>query len=268
MARNYVFTINNYENNLEPFDFVPEDCFIAWQAEIGEQGTPHLQGYLELPDKQRISYLKKLHPKAHWEARRGTQEQAIDYATKWEDPTYVDGPWSYGEPKNQGKRTDISEFVDSVKRKATDAELIDAHPEQFLKYHKAVDRIRSAFVMPRSEAPDVRWYWGPTGTGKTRAAYEEFPEAYFKNMSNGKWWDGYQGQECVVLDDMRKDTFKFHELLRLLDRYPMQVEFKGGSTNFNSKTIIITSCFPPEELYETREDIGQLLRRITQNRKF
>lgn len=264
----WVFTLNNYKDELEPLDWIHEDDFIVWQAEEGESGTPHLQGYIELANKKRLTGMKKMNKYAHWEDRRGTQEQAIKYSSKAEDTTYRSGPFVYGEQKIQGRRNDIHEFVDLVKRKADDAELITEQPEQFLKYHKAVDRIRAAFTLPRTEKPEVRWYWGPTGTGKTRSAFEEFPNAYFKNMSNGKWWDGYAGQDCVILDDMRKDTFKFHELLRLLDRYPLQVEFKGGSTNFNSPIIIITSCMNPMTLYDTREDVQQLIRRIDKIQEF
>jgi len=58
-------------------------------------------------------------------------------------------------------------------------------------------------------------------------------------MSNGQWWDGYEQQECVVFDDMRKDTFKFHELLRLFDRYPLRIQVKGGYREFNSKKSLL-----------------------------
>lgn len=83
-------------------------------------------------------------------------------------------------------------------------------------------------------------------------------------MSSGQWWDGYAQQDCVVFDDMRKDTFKFHELLRLFDRYPLRIQVKGGYREFNSKKIIVTSCDPPDNMYCTRcdEDMQQLLRRI------
>ena len=83
-------------------------------------------------------------------------------------------------------------------------------------------------------------------------------------MSTGKWWEGYDGQEVVIINDYRKDFCKFHELLNLLDRYPYRVECKGGSRQFTSKTIVITTPLSPEETWENRtsEDLGQLLRRI------
>uniref|UniRef100_UPI0040488E22 hypothetical protein n=1 Tax=Shewanella sp. TaxID=50422 RepID=UPI0040488E22 len=60
----------------------------------------------------------------------------------------------------------------------------------------------------------------------------------------------------------------FHVLLRLLDRYPYQVETKGGSRQLLAETMIITCPFMPEEMYNGREDIKQLLRRIDEIKLF
>ena len=43
---------------------------------------------------------------------------------------------------------------------------------------------------------EVRWYWGASGTGKTYAAQEEFPDAYVKSSAD-KWWDGYDGHKTT-----------------------------------------------------------------------
>ena len=62
------------------------------------------------------------------------------------------------------------------------------------------------------------------------------------------WWDGYEQQETVVLDDFQGGLL-FGFLLHLLDRYPLLVQVKGGTRVFNSKTIIITSNFAPDQWY-------------------
>jgi hypothetical protein len=135
---------------------------------------------------------------------------------------------------------------------------------EYVKYHKAVTQIRALAVPKREWKTEVLWFYGPTGTGKSRRAFEMTDEPYVHNMSSGKWFDGYEGQDDVIFDDMRKDTFKFHELLRLFDRYHMKVEVKGASVNWCPKRIIVTTCFKPEQMYETREDLQQLMRRIEQ----
>ena len=72
-ARNWVFTLNNYEDKdierlANPYEQVK---YIAYGKEIGESGTPHLQGYIILWEPQRLSFFKKQIPRAHMEVMRG-----------------------------------------------------------------------------------------------------------------------------------------------------------------------------------------------------
>lgn len=53
-------------------------------------------------------------------------------------------------------------------------------------------------------------------------------------------------------------------MLRLLDKYPHLVEYKGGCTQAQYKRVLITCPFPPHMEYaHAEEEIEQLLRRIT-----
>lgn len=71
-------------------------------------------------------------------------------------------------------------------------------------------------------------FWGPTGTGKSRRAWDEAgPDAYPKDPRS-KFWDGYNGHSNVVLDEFRGAIDVSH-LLRWFDRYPVLVEVKGSS---------------------------------------
>lgn len=90
-------------------------------------------------------------------------------------------------------------------------------------------------------------------------------------MTDNHWFDGYDQQEVMIMDDFRTSWFKFGFLLRLLDVYPFMVEVKGGSAEFNTNTIYITAPKPPQEMYanlaENEEgQFNQLLRRITEIR--
>lgn len=80
------------------------------------------------------------------------------------------------------------------------------------------------------------------------------------------WWDGYEGQETVVLDDYRPWWCPFSFLLGILDRYPIHVQTKGGWVNFIPSKIIITTPKNIEETftgeYRTAEDIQQVKRRV------
>lgn len=126
----------------------------------------------------------------------------------------------------------------------------------------------------RASSPEVLWYWGATGTGKSRAAAADAAERghglddVFWHPG-GKWWDGYDRQAVVILDDFRPGNWKFAYLLRVLDRYPMRVEVKGGFRQLDSPLIIISCPKHPAECYlDSGEDLEQLLRRITTIREF
>lgn len=77
----WVFTVNNYETLLDPEEM---GCkYLVYSEEVGESGTPHLQGYLEFETAKRAGGVLDVLPYgAHIEPRKGTAEQAVAYATK------------------------------------------------------------------------------------------------------------------------------------------------------------------------------------------
>lgn len=82
-ALHWVFTVNNYtEKEINDLFYNDKTHYICFGGEVGENGTPHLQGYLAFKNKQALSACKKLNSRAHWEVKRGTVQQAIDYCKK------------------------------------------------------------------------------------------------------------------------------------------------------------------------------------------
>lgn len=87
-AKGWCFTFNNYSSE-DPkiiHDVLIKECkkFI-FQKEIGEQGTPHLQGFAEFNKKIRPDSLK-LNKTIHWEKCRN-KEASIEYCKKSETAT-------------------------------------------------------------------------------------------------------------------------------------------------------------------------------------
>ena len=214
-------------------DFEPDENeiqFLVWQTEVcPDTRRRHIQGYVELKKPKRLTGIKKLFDDntMHIEASRGSAEQNIAYATKEESRAEGDDyhTVTFGEPCTQGKRSDIIAYVEAIKRGAPDRQLLDEHPSAYVRYRHARRDVRKALGgEPRnpSTEPDVRIYWGTTGSGKTvRARHVTGGSPYMKDES--KWWDNYVTGQCVVLDDFRDDWWPLDYLLRLLDRYPMQV---------------------------------------------
>lgn len=118
-------------------------------------------------------------------------------------------------------------------------------------------------LQPDAIERTIHVFWGRTRTGKSRRAWAEAGlDAYPKN-SRTKFWDGYRGQEHVVIDEFR-GTVDIANILTWFDRYPVIVEVKGSSVPLVAKTIWVTSNIPPQSWYPDldRETMDALLERL------
>lgn len=255
-AKNWVFTWNNpeFELNLES---VPLASYIIYQKEQGENGTIHYQGYLEASRRVRLSQLKNIHQGIHWEVRRGSQAQAIDYARK--EDTRIDGPWEYGVPMQsvQGRRSDLVSVARGIGDGRTFGELSEEFEAECLQYRRSIleavrERDRQKLKRTMRESMEVVVYWGDAGAGKTRAVYEENGiENVFAltECSNGTvWFDGYEGEDVLLIDDFR-GWIRFQQLLKLLDIYPLRIPIKGSYDYAAWTKVYITSNHSPDSWY-------------------
>ncbi len=187
------------------------------------------------------------------------------------EDTRVDGPWRYGLDISPGSRSDITRLCARAKEKdVTVRTLWDEHPEAMLKYHKGVDVLRETQRGERDRAQPNAVYVvvGPTGTGKTRSVFDRFgidvDALYVKDGTTAQFWDMYDHQPVVLFDDY-KGELPLQQLLKILDIYPLQIQYKGGSKRLTTKTWVITSNLCPEDWYpkDDPEHLNALRRRFT-----
>lgn len=251
-AKHWVFTINNYKDeDVQLLRNVSERegvVYLVFGREKGEQGTPHLQGYLQHSSRRSLAYNKRdVHAAAHWEIARGTPTEASNYCKK-------DGDFEeFGEmAKGQGTRNDLSEVVALIKQGASKRKIAETHPAAVIRYGRGIDALRICQKPPkRMEPPQIQVHWGESGLGKTRRVHTECPdeEELWVHPNEGKWFDGYDGQPYALLDEFDGGWWKLSYTLRLLDRYTMQVPTKGGFTWWIPKKIYITANMHPDEWY-------------------
>lgn len=256
-TKNYCFTHNNYlDTKLE--DSI--QCqYIIYGKEVGESGTPHLQGFIRLNKEKTLSAMIKYMPGCHLE-QAVTFEKAIEYCKK-------DGDWTERgkEPMTQKRKGECEETrwkeiilaaeenrLDDIpyEIKFNKIKLIEHHRDNYLKRRKIGDT-----------TAQMLWYYGDSGTGKSRKAREDYPEAYLK-MCN-KWWDGYAEEEVVIIEDFDKNhSVLGHHLKIWGDRYPFLAERKGGTMKIRPKLIIVTSNWKPSEIWGDRETLEPIERRF------
>lgn len=263
-SRGWVFVINNYwELHTERLKALLEDDrveLLSCGYEVGESGTPHIQGYVYWRQPASgITMVKALTTHAFVEVAKGTAKQNFKYTQKDANVCFVKG-----EPQLQGARHDICAVRQALESGASwrDITVNHAFNGQCLTIAKAW---LGANERRRDWKPEVRWYVGQPGSGKTKSAMEWLgDDVYVKQGGGLKWWCGYDAHDDVLIDDFRcTDLESFVSLLGLLDRYPYRVENKGGSRQFLPRRIAITSVLRPEECFsKVSEDKAQLLRRI------
>lgn len=196
---------------------------------------------------------------SHIEKRSGSALQASDYCKK--DGTFeMRGTITVG----QGKRTDIDNAVEMIQDGNSMSEIAKAMPSAFVKFNKGFKALKCALVEPRNEVPLVQVFWGPTGTGKSHGARVVFKDSdyYVWTPARGKWWDHYEGQKNIILEEF-VGQLPYRYLLSLLDRYDCPIEYKGGSCEFVGTKIIITSPKHPSTWY-ARDECSELMRRLSQ----
>lgn len=154
-------------------------------------------------------------------------------------------------------------FVDYCKDK-TPKELIDGpFSKMYAQYRGFAGEVSNQYRKPKILDGDLKneWYWGPPGTGKTRKAWDDNPDLYVKSIN--KWWDGYNNEETVLIDDWDPQIKGMEQKLKTWsDRYPFRAETKGSSLMIRPKKFIITSNYSPDDCFQNEEDRLAIRRRF------
>lgn len=239
-TRNFCITVNNYtEEEFQQILNTEGTKYVVLGREVAPTTlTPHIQGFIQFNNAISVTTARnKIKVPCYVGICNGTPLQNMEYCKKEGFFTERGDP-----PKGQGTRSDLVSVYKRIQDGEKLSEIVHTNFNEVVKYHRgiqlAADLIRG---LPRTDMTLGYWLYGGTGTGKSRWAFSHPVSTYSKDPSN-RWFDGYDYEDVVVIDDYRPSKeFPYNFLLRLCDRYPMSVEFKGGYKQFNSKFIIITS---------------------------
>lgn len=223
-SRRWVFTVNNPspEATLTLAEMV--EYAVVGKEIAPTTNTPHLQGYAFFKKKLRRSQVSQAIPGAWLDTAKGSHKENRDYCAKGGD--FKEFGTFPLEPEEVGADP-WAEFIASAR--AGTAE--DTHPKHFVHFHSFCVRMAKENPPKIDDLPELKnvWLVGIAGAGKSRKARADYPDFFDKSIN--KWWDGYQGQPTILLDDFDKShNVLAHHLKRWADRYAFSVEIKGMQT--------------------------------------
>ena len=259
VCRSWMGTLNNY-TNAELEQLKAHECrYMALGFHVGlKSHLPHVHILLIYKN---MRAMPKFNKRIHWEKRRGTIKQGLDYLNK------------EGKLEERGDRPRLDNDISKTfQEHYEDAMKGEVHPESamYVRYRSYLDHIAAAkrppFIFNGELNTKNLWIVGPAGCGKSKfvrdAAIAENKSLYSKPAN--KWWDGYCEQDYVLLDDISPDICKFlkDHLKIWLDRYDFTAEIKGSSMRIDPKyRFVITSQYRPDECFNAT-DLEAIARRV------
>nr|WAE42665.1 MAG: replication associated protein [Cressdnaviricota sp.] len=240
-------------------------AYIKGQLELAASGFLHWQLVAVWTAAVRLATVRDVFGEHHAEATRS--EAALAYV--WKEETRVQGT-QFELGKLAMKRNSSTDW-DNVRALAVAGDFSEVPSDVYVRCYNQLKRIAADHLQPKALFREVNCYWGRSGVGKTRRAYEEAlglageggARAVYWKDATSKWWDGYQGQDLVIIDEFR-GGIALDLMLRWLDRYPVVVECKGSSIPLVASRIWVTSNLVPRLWYPDLDIATQcaLMRRM------
>lgn len=251
-SRRWIYTLNNYSDEEVQAAKKIDARYHCFGFEVGDSGTPHLQGSVVFHQAKTLVYCRKVLSRARWAIMERSIEEASDYCKK--DGDFFES----GKIPQQGKRSDLDAAISTLKTHGY-KRVAEDHPREFVKFHRGFKEL-ALTIGEKYEHHSVRgiWIYGPPGTGKSHAARNFDEDIYIK--AQNKWFDGYAGESVILLDDLDTHTLG-HHLKIWADKYACTGETKGGTVQLRHKLFVVTSNYSIDELFKEDENMAKALER-------
>lgn len=217
----------------------------------------HYQGFAYLSSPRGFGWWRKLLAPHHVELCYGSLQQNEKYCSK--EGQYQE----FGlKPMGNGHRRDLALAAEAIIRdKKPIAQIAQEYPVPFVQYHNGLAKLCAyTFNGSSYDHPTVRGVWihGPPGTGKTTYARTRYTDIYIK--AQNKWFDGYNGERTIVLDDF--DCAHLSHYLKIwMDKWACTGEIKGGTINLRHHVFVVTSNYSIGDLFHDSHVVAALTRR-------
>lgn len=290
------FTINNYvSDDGEEETFSDALCSYLIEAhEVGESGTPHIQGYCQLKTAMTLNQMKAICPTAHFEVARGTPYQNFLYCAKGEQ-SHAEWHELKEEGPNYGKNAEFLEWgprpkapVNAHKKKPKDTTYHEAlaaptvregmaiiqakQPRDFCLHAELLERsLKKAKVAPATASKFLITDFnrlpldlsksvlltGLSGSGKTQWALAHFKNPLFVSHID-KLKILSPDHDGIVFDDMAFDHWPVESVIHLLDMdMEREIHLRYGNATIPAYTRKIFTTNKPNPFYKPDVDPDQ-----------
>lgn len=267
-AKYWTFTIiNPNDAHIRKFEDIKEftTYWIYGKETCPTTGTLHFQCYLA--GKKQITK-----PTMRKWFGDGGNFYAVSLGTPEENKTYCSKDAAFTEwgilPEarhvagGEATKQKWTQIVELSKTKNHEV-LIKEHPKEFLIHFKNIKQIGFDFSISPADldSPCGEWIFGPTGVGKSTTARRENPGAFIKPMN--KWWDNYNGEDVVILEDMSPSFSASMEYFMKIwpDCFAFPAEIKNHTVKLRPKKFIVTSQYHPRQIW-FKEAYDAIIRRF------
>lgn len=227
-ARRWTFTLNNYnEEELNSLILSFKNYQYIIGKEVGDNGTPHLQGYIESKNQITFERMKKILPRAHIEQAIASKDDNIKYCSKEND------------------------FITNFKIKK-EFEMVEMEPITLRGWQ--IDALKMIKPCKRT----IHWIYDIKGnTGKStfcRYILEEYKDVIY--FSGGRESDiayqviesGFNPKMCLFdfTRNTDKQSISYSALETLKNGMVNTPKYKGGFKIFPNPHIVVCANFAPK----------------------
>ncbi|QGH73294.1 MAG: replicase [CRESS virus sp. ctYls24] len=262
-SKNYKIVVNKGAECFECIDKqLSHECvrYAGYSRETNSSGNEHLDGFVCYKTSVRRHWVEKHLPGAHIQVMKGKIEQCEWYATLEPKTTLK----TFGEHISAKRKGEMEkERWNTYKEECKKGNIDALEGEAYFRYYRTAKEIAKDNMIKPDDLDNVcgHWYYGEAGSYKTTTARTENPGCFIK--SRDKWWDGYQDEEVVVLDDIDDSHAWMKGLLKDWgDKWTFKAETKGGVKWIRPKKIIVTSQYHPEQIWVDKETLEAIGRRF------
>ena len=265
--------------------------FYCMADEIATTGTYHTHLYILLAKKKRWSAVQNAFPHTHIEEKvYGTPAQAVAYIKKEtngeKQETSVKGTYEeWGKLPSVPPSLSKNEILLCIEARLNNGDTPSKILQESILFQPYETLIHERFKRMRfSQTPPVRelcvyWHVGPSGTGKTytyvnlcnqHGEEKVFVATDYSNHCTALM-DGYEAEEYLFLDEVKKGSIPYGTLLQMLNGYRVALHSRYRNVYALYNEVHIARIYTPEQIYESivecREraidDYNQLMRLLT-----